>query len=115
MRTIVDAFAEYERLLISARTRAALRAKAARGERVGSVPYGYVATPDGRVTTPHPGEQRTLARLAALRAAGLGVPTICRTLEAEGYRTRRGTARWHTSHVRRLLARTAAAAVEAAA
>src|SRR5579872_6505793 len=34
MRRIVDSFAEYERLLIGARTKAALKAKRARGERV---------------------------------------------------------------------------------
>ena len=41
MRRIIDAFAEYERLIIGARTKAALRAKKARGERVGGIPYGY--------------------------------------------------------------------------
>ena len=45
MRRIVDAFGEYERLLIKARTRAALKAKKARGERYGQVPYGR---PPGR-------------------------------------------------------------------
>src|SRR5262249_7997433 len=39
MRRMIDAFAEYERLIIAARTRAALRAKSARGERAGHVPY----------------------------------------------------------------------------
>jgi DNA invertase Pin-like site-specific DNA recombinase len=34
---------EYERALIRARTRAALQAKRARGERVGAVPYGYLS------------------------------------------------------------------------
>ena len=38
MRRIVDAFGEYERLLIKARTCAARRAKKARGERTGQVP-----------------------------------------------------------------------------
>ena len=40
LRTMIDAFAAYERALIRARTRAALAAKKARGERVGGVPYG---------------------------------------------------------------------------
>src|SRR5262249_60100692 len=40
MRRMIDAFAEYERLIIAGRTRAALRAKVARGERAGQVPYG---------------------------------------------------------------------------
>src|SRR5580693_3786511 len=47
MRRIIDAFGEYERLLIKARTRAALRAKKARGERYGQVPYGRRLAGDG--------------------------------------------------------------------
>ena len=39
MRRMVDAFAEYERLIIGARTKAALQAKKQRGERTGSIPY----------------------------------------------------------------------------
>ena len=38
MRTMIDAFAAYERALIRARTKAALAAKKARGERVGGIP-----------------------------------------------------------------------------
>lgn len=41
MRRIVDAFVEYERLVIRARTRAALTVKRSRGERIGGIPYGH--------------------------------------------------------------------------
>jgi len=42
MRTMIDAFAAYERALIRARTKAALAAKAARGERTSlHAPYGW--------------------------------------------------------------------------
>ena len=41
LRTMIDAFAAYERALIRSRTRAALAIKKAKGERVGTVPYGY--------------------------------------------------------------------------
>ena len=41
MRRIVDAFAEYERLVIKARTRAALAVKRTRGERIDGIPYGF--------------------------------------------------------------------------
>jgi DNA invertase Pin-like site-specific DNA recombinase len=40
---IMDAAAAYERALIRARTKAALAAKRARGERSGEVPYGFRA------------------------------------------------------------------------
>jgi DNA invertase Pin-like site-specific DNA recombinase len=47
MRGIQDLFAMYERLVIKARTRAALSVKRARGERVGQVPYGFRVAADG--------------------------------------------------------------------
>lgn len=47
MRGVVDLFAEYERGLIRSRTKAALGAKTAKGERVGGVPYGFGLAADG--------------------------------------------------------------------
>ncbi len=42
MRRIIDAFAEYERLMIRARTKAAMQVKRQRGERLGRfIEYGY--------------------------------------------------------------------------
>ena len=55
MRRIIDAFAEYERLIIKARTRAALAAKKRRGQRTGSVPFGSDLVDDGsRSKAGHP-------------------------------------------------------------
>ena len=47
MRTVIDGAAQYEHGLIRARTRAVLAAKRARGERVGSVPFGFALDEDG--------------------------------------------------------------------
>ncbi len=47
-RRMFDLFAEIERAMIRTRTRDALRAKKARGERVGSVEYGFRLKPDDR-------------------------------------------------------------------
>jgi len=41
LKRMLDAVAEYEALLISLRTKSALARKKARGERMGTVPYGY--------------------------------------------------------------------------
>jgi DNA invertase Pin-like site-specific DNA recombinase len=47
MRRIVDAFGEYERLIIKARTKAALAVKNGRGEKTGgAIPYGSMRGPD---------------------------------------------------------------------
>ena len=86
MLQIQGAFAEYERALIAARTRAALAVKAGRGERVGQVPYGYVVAADGVALVADPDEQRAVALVAALRAAGLSLRAIAACLEAEGLR-----------------------------
>src|SRR4051794_29255249 len=56
MRRMVDAFSEYERLVIKARTRAALRAKKRRRERTGGVPYGADLAEDGRTLVENPRE-----------------------------------------------------------
>lgn len=59
MRRIIDAFGEYERLLIGARTKAALKAKKARGERIsGRAPLGWMFL-DGKVVQDAP--ERLLA------------------------------------------------------
>lgn len=47
MKRMMDAFSEYERLIIGARTRAALQVKKSRNERVGYIPYGFKLSEDG--------------------------------------------------------------------
>ena len=64
MRRMIDAFAEYERLIIGARTKAGLGAKRRRGEKVtgGAIPYGSMAGPD------KPGPHGTVIKTAPVRA-----------------------------------------------
>jgi DNA invertase Pin-like site-specific DNA recombinase len=90
MRQIVDCFAEYERAIIRSRTRAALAAKKARGERVGGIPYGYQLADDGRTLERHAGEQRILAVAAELRCAGLTYRAVADELNRQGFRSRAG-------------------------
>lgn len=89
LRTIMDGAAQYERALIRARTRAALAAKKARGERAGTVPYGYTADDQGKLS-PHPGEQAIIAQVHALRAAGLSLRGIVSELARAGLVGRTG-------------------------
>ena len=92
MRRMIDAFAEYERLIIKARTSSALQAKKARSERVGSVPYGYRLSDDDIHIEENPAEQEVIAEIKRLSAAGLNLPAICRELERKGFTTRTGRA-----------------------
>lgn len=88
MRRIMDAFAEYEALLISTRTRAALARKKARGERIGHVPYGYMLDSNRNLIV-NPSEAETLKRMYYLRTVErLPFREIAHILNSEGYRNR---------------------------
>lgn len=91
MRTILDGAAAYERELIRARTRAALKAKRARGERAGNVPFGWSADADGRLHR-NEAEQSVIALVHELRSAGLSQRGVVAELERAGIRGRTGRA-----------------------
>jgi DNA invertase Pin-like site-specific DNA recombinase len=81
MRRILDAFAEYERAMIRARTKAALTALAAQGVKLGRPAYG---TTDG--------ERALVARAVELREQGLTLAAVVETMTAEGFTARNGAA-----------------------
>lgn len=116
MRRIVDAFAEHERLVIAARTRAALQAKRRRGERAGRLPLGYalaaadVATTRSRsglpvALVPVEAQLKVVERIRREHAAGLSMRTIAQRLTDEGVPTATGRNRWCHSTVQRVLER----------
>lgn len=88
MRRMVDAFAEYERALIAARTRAALAVKRSRGEATSHAPFGFRAV-DG-VLVADEAEQAVIAQVRAARARGMTVRAICDELRAAGIVSRKG-------------------------
>lgn len=104
MRRIIDAFAEYERMLIKARTRAALAVKRARGQRIGALPLGSTVGADNRTLTPDRAEASTVALIRELRARGLPLRDIVDYLNEEK-RPCRGD-RWHLTTVARVCRRT---------
>lgn len=119
IRSIVDAMAVYERLLIGARTKAALRSKAARGECIGPAPIGFSSTlnlrADRTAMLLHaPAEQAAIAVMRSMRAEGATLQAIADALNDDdthraaarkvvGKRTTQG--RWHASTVMRVLRR----------
>jgi DNA invertase Pin-like site-specific DNA recombinase len=90
MRTVIDGAAQYEHGLIRARTSAALAAKRARGERIGSVPLGFGLGSDGARLIPVEHEQAAIARARELRASGLVLRAIATRFAAEGHVSRAG-------------------------
>jgi len=90
MRTLLDAFAAYERAMIRARTRAALAVKRARGLRVsGRAPYGYQIAANGHLQ-PEAREAEMVREASRLRAQGLSLRDVSRALWRAGRGTRGG-------------------------
>ena len=102
MRTMIDAFAAYERALIRARTKAALAVKKGRGERVGQVPYGYCLAADGCHIDPVPAEHAVIAHARKLRAAGLSFAAVGAEIGRTGSSPRAG-GRWHPQQIARMV------------
>jgi len=105
MRSILDAFAQYERALIRARIKAALAVKKDRGERTGSIPFGYDLGPDGKTLRLNDKEQQAIKRMRTMRNNGKSLRQIAVYLTRHGYAPRGG--RWHPTTVMRVLRRVA--------
>jgi hypothetical protein len=71
-------------------TKAALAAKAAKGERVGELPYGFRLAADGAHLERDEAEQSVLALVRELRAGGLSQRAIVAELAAQGLVSRAG-------------------------
>jgi DNA invertase Pin-like site-specific DNA recombinase len=90
MRGVVDLFSEYERGLIRARTKAALAALKAKGQRTGELAYGQRLAADGVHVEADPTEVAILATVRSLRAGGLSQRAIAVDLAARGLVSRAG-------------------------
>jgi DNA invertase Pin-like site-specific DNA recombinase len=102
LRGMIDLFAQYERLIIGHRTKAALRAKRAQGLRAGAIPFGHRLADDGKTLLPAEDEQAALLTIRELRQQGRTLRAVADELNRRGLRTRRGTA-WRFEYVRNLL------------
>jgi site-specific DNA recombinase len=107
MRKILDAFSEYERLCIRARTRGALKAKKARNEKTGGdVPFGYDADENGHLI-PNQEEQLVIAEVLDLRdREGFSFQKIADFLNDKGIKTKTGK-HWNRQNVNGLYKRVA--------
>lgn len=80
MRRMVDAFSEYERLIIGARTKAALQVKKKKGERIGHIPFGYRLCEDGIHIEICPEEQGTLNKIRWFRQKQMSLRCIAKQM-----------------------------------
>jgi len=98
-RSIVDAFAQYERMMISVRTKEALAVKKAKFERIGAVPYGWDLADDGVHLIENPTEQATIVWIVKTRQAGISYRKIATALNAEKVPTKNPNGQWYHSGV----------------
>jgi site-specific DNA recombinase len=91
MRGVCDVFAQYERGMIQARTKAALAVIRGRGLKTGgSVPYGFSLDADGRTLIAVETEQAVMVRAGQLSAEGRSLRGVAGQLAAEGHVSRTG-------------------------
>ena len=108
--TIFSAIAQLEREQIAERVYEVLQEKIRRGERTGTIPYGFVvdpADPTGKQLTPHPGEQEIIGVAKGLRDDGWSYHQIAEELTSRRIPTKKGNDRWIHTSVRRILTRPA--------
>jgi DNA invertase Pin-like site-specific DNA recombinase len=90
LKAMLDAIAEYERAVIIARTKAALAAKRARGERLGNLPLGYTEDTEGCLMF-NADEQQKIDRVRAKRAEGISIDDLVIWCEEAGITSRTGS------------------------
>lgn len=104
---VLMSVAQWEREVIAERTRDALRHKMDRGQRCGSIRFGFDLADDGVTLVPSPREQEAIATMHRLRAGGLSLRAIADRLTRLGFRTKGGGGRWTHTAVAKILDRTA--------
>ncbi len=102
---VLMSVAQWEREAIVERTRDAVRHKRSKGERLGTVPYGYRLADDGRTLAPVESELSALALMRELAADGMPYRGIAAELESRSIPTKSGSARWDHTTVMKLVAR----------
>jgi DNA invertase Pin-like site-specific DNA recombinase len=104
MRQIIDAFSEYERAVIRARTKSAMGIAKRQGRRVGHLPWGRTVSEDGRMLIVNEEEVAVLEEIRRLRHRGLTLDDISRELNERGLSNRQGRP-WKPSFIGQLLER----------
>jgi site-specific DNA recombinase len=100
--------AQWEREIISERTRDALQHKIRKGERCGKVRFGYDVADDGITLVPNHSEQATIGLIRQLRSNGQTLRQIANELSIHAIPTKERASAWTHTTVHRILTRIAA-------
>jgi len=95
--------AEFERDQISERTTSAMAHKKSRGERVGTIPFGFRLLDDGRTLVRDEKEQGVIELLGLLRESGLSYGAVAEILNRKSVPTKKTGAMWQGTTVRKIL------------
>lgn len=98
---LLAVLAEFERDLVSDRTKAALAHKREQGKRIGNIPFGYELAADGETLVENERERKTLNSIRRLRDKGFSLAGVAEELNRKGIRNRRGN-RWTKHHIYKL-------------
>ncbi len=101
--TVMAGAAELERNQIAERTSLALQHKRAKGELVGSVPYGFTLADDGVTLVENEAEQGVIRTVREARDRGLSLRAIAAELERSGVVSRKGR-RFEATQIARMTA-----------
>lgn len=101
MRRMVDAFAEYERLIIGARTKCALNVLKTYGKRIGHIPYGYRLCIDNIHLEHDNIEQDNLKIMKEMREKGISLREISNEMNLNKRWNRKGP--WNHVSVKRVI------------
>ncbi len=97
--------AEFERDLVSERTKAALTHKRSLGLRIGGIPFGWILSTDGKSLIEDPLEQDALKLIQVLRSEGNSLRKIVTELECRSVSTKAGKKKWSAKAIRGILIR----------
>ena len=95
--------AEFERDQISERTSSAMAHKKSKGERVGTVPFGFRLLDDAKTLVKDEKEQGIIELLELLRNSGLSYGAVADILNRKSVPTKKQGAKWQGTTVRNIL------------
>jgi site-specific DNA recombinase len=99
--------AEFERDQVAERTRFAMSHKKSKGERVGTIPFGYDLASDAVTLNENAGELEAVAAMRELRARGWSFCKIAIEVGSGGFVTKQGSSTWSHTTIQSILSRTA--------
>ena len=97
---------EFERDLVSERTKAALAHMRQNGQAMGQLPFGYDLGEDGKTLVENPAELEAVGLIRSLKAKGLSLRAIALQLEEAKIPTKAGNLNWNHNSVQSILRRT---------